>query len=127
VVQLREWGEVLLNLSAQGYYAQLIAKFRQNVIDGCGGSRRSRTMKQPDRYAVELVIFGLLNALVKSKAVEANILEHHVLMPLFHHMQAHESYKNKAPNEQERARHREISFACMTWHAHLENVLNRLK
>jgi hypothetical protein len=42
-------------------------------------------------------------------------------------MQAHESYKNKADSEQERARHSEISFACMTWHAHLENVLNRLK
>jgi len=30
-------------------------------------------------------------------------------------------------SEQERARHNEISFECMTWHAHLENVLNRLK
>jgi Transposase DDE domain len=50
-----------------------------------------------------------------------------VLVPLFHHMQAHESYKSKAANEQERARHNEISFECMTWHAHLENVLNRLK
>jgi hypothetical protein len=85
------------------------------------------TMKQPDRYAVELVIFGLLDALVKSKAVEVNILEHHVLAPLLHHMQVHEFYKNKAANEQERARHNEISFECMTWHAHLENVLNRLK
>ena len=84
-------------------------------------------MKQPDRYAVELVIFGLLDALVKSKAVEVNILEHHVLAPLLHHMQVHEFYKNKAANEQERARHNEISFECMTWHAHLENVLNRLK
>jgi len=28
------------------------------------------TMKQPDRYAVELVIFGVLGALVKSKARE---------------------------------------------------------
>ena len=84
-------------------------------------------MKQPDSYAIELVIFGLLNALVKSKAVEVNILEHHVLVPLLQHMQAHESYKNKAPNARERARHHEISFACMTWHAHLENVLNRLK
>jgi hypothetical protein len=87
----------------------------------------ARTMKQPDRYAVELVIFGLLGALVKSKAVEVNILEHHVLVPLFHHMQVHESYKNKAASEQERAQHNEISFECMTWHAHLENVLNRLK
>jgi hypothetical protein len=85
------------------------------------------TMKQPDRYAVELVIFGLLDALVKSKAVEVNILEHHVLAPLLHHMQVHEFYKNQAANEQERARHNEISFECMTWHAHLENVLNRLK
>ena len=84
-------------------------------------------MNQPDRYAVELVIFGLLDALVKSKAVEVNILEHHVLVPLFHHMQVHESYKNKAANEQERARHNEISFECMTWHAHLESVLNGLK
>ena len=40
-------------------------------------------MNQPDRYAVELVIFGLLDALVKSKAVEVNILEHHLLAPLF--------------------------------------------
>ena len=46
---------------------------------------------QPDRYAVELVIFGLIDALVKSKAVEVNILEHHVLVPLFDHMQAHKS------------------------------------
>jgi hypothetical protein len=61
-------------------------------------------MKQPDRYAVELVISGLLNALVKSKAVEVNILEHHVLVPLFHQMQARESHKNKAPNEQENGR-----------------------
>ena len=85
------------------------------------------TMKQPDRYAVELVIFGLLDALVKSKAVEVNILEHHVLAPLLHHMQVHESYKSQAASEQERAPHNEISFECMTWHAHLENVLNRLK
>jgi len=40
-------------------------------------------MKQPDRYAVELDIFGLLDALVKSKAVEVNILEHHVLVQRF--------------------------------------------
>jgi hypothetical protein len=84
-------------------------------------------MKQTDRYAVELVIFGLLDALVKSKAIEVSILEHHVVVPLFHHMQVHESYKNKAADEQERARHNEISFECMTWHAHLENELNRLK
>jgi hypothetical protein len=84
-------------------------------------------MNQPDRYAVELVIFGLLEALVKSRLVEVNILEDHVLEPLFHHMQVHESYKSKAASEQERARHNEISFECMTWHAHLENVLNRLK
>ena len=82
---------------------------------------------QPDRYAVELVIFGLLGALVKSNAVKINTLEDHVLVPLLHHMQVHESYKNTAPNEQERARHNEISFECMTWHAHLESVLNGLK
>jgi len=64
-------GEVLLNPTAQGYYTQLIAKFRQNVIDGCGVvAGAALTMKQPDRYAVELVIFGLLGALVKSKARE---------------------------------------------------------
>jgi hypothetical protein len=34
-------GEVLLKLTAQGYYAQLIAKFRQNVIIGSGRRRRS--------------------------------------------------------------------------------------
>jgi len=82
---------------------------------------------QPDRYAVELVISGLLGALVKSKAVKANILEDHLLAPLLHHMQAHESYKNKAATKQDRARHNEISFECMTWHAHLVNVLNGLK
>ena len=82
---------------------------------------------QPDRYAVELVISGLLGALVKSKAVKVNILEDHVLVPLLHHMQVHESYKNSAANEEERARHNEISFDCMTWHARLENVLNGLK
>ena len=80
---------------------------------------------QPDRYAVELVISGLLSALVRSKAVNVNILEDHVLVPLLHHMHVHESYK--AANEQERARHNEISFECMTWHAHLESVLNGLK
>jgi hypothetical protein len=84
-------------------------------------------MNQPDRYAVELVIFGLLEALVKSRVVEVNILERHVLEPLFHHMQVHESYRSEAASEQEGARHNEISFECMTWHAHLENVLNRLK
>jgi len=42
-------------------------------------------------------------------------------------MQEHESYKNKAADPQERARHNEISFECMTWHAHLESVLNGLK
>jgi hypothetical protein len=63
----------------------------------------------------------------ESKAVEVNILEDHVLIPLLHHMHAHESYKNKAASEQERARHNEISFECMTWHAHLETVLNGLK
>ena len=82
---------------------------------------------QPDRYAVELVISGLLGALVKSKVVKVNILEDHVLVPLLHHMQEHESYKNKAADPQERARHNEISFECMTWHAHLESVLNGLK
>ena len=82
---------------------------------------------QPDRYAVELVISGLLGALVKSKAVKVKILEDHVLVPLLHHMQVHESYKNKAADAQERARHNEISFECMTWHAHLENALNGLK
>ena len=46
---------------------------------------------QPDRYAVELVISGLLSALVRSKAVNVNILEDHVLVPLLHHMHAHES------------------------------------
>ncbi len=82
---------------------------------------------KPDRYAVELVISGLLNALVKSKAVKVNTLKDHVLVPLLHHMHVHESYRNKAANEQERARHNEISFECMTWHAHLESVLNGLK
>ena len=82
---------------------------------------------KPDRYAVELVISGLLGALVKSKAVKVNTLKDNVLVPLLHHMHVHESYENNAPNEQERARHREISFDCMTWHAHLENVLNGLK
>ena len=48
---------------------------------------------QPDRYAVELVISGLLSALVRSKAVNVNILEDHVLVPLLHHMHVHESYK----------------------------------
>ena len=84
-------------------------------------------MKQPDRYAVQLVIFGLLDALVRSEAVDINTLERHVLAPLFQRMRAHESYKNKAASEQERSQHNEISFECMTWHAHLENVLNRLK
>jgi hypothetical protein len=73
------------------------------------------------------VIFGLLGALVKSNAVKINTLADHVLVPLLHHMQVHESYENTAPNEQERARHNEISFECMTWHAHLESVLNGLK
>ena len=48
---------------------------------------------QPDRYAVELVISGLLRALVRSKAVNVNILEDHVLVPLLHHMHVHESYR----------------------------------
>jgi hypothetical protein len=34
--------DVRLNLTDQGYYAQLIAQLRQNVIDGFGGCRRSR-------------------------------------------------------------------------------------
>jgi hypothetical protein len=82
---------------------------------------------QPDRYAVELVISGLLGALVKSNAVKVNLLESQVLVPLLHHMQVHESYKNAAADPQERTRHNEISFECMAWHAHLENVLNGLK
>ena len=82
---------------------------------------------QPDRYAVELVISGLLRALVRSKAVNVNILEDHVLVPILHHMHVHESYKNEAANAQDRGRHNEISFECMTWHAHLESVLNGLK
>ena len=36
-------GEARLNLTAQGYYAQLIATFRQNVIDGFSGRSRSGT------------------------------------------------------------------------------------
>jgi hypothetical protein len=89
---------------------------------------KSKVVEKPsDRYAIELVISGLLGALVRSKAVKVNILEDHVLVPLLHHMQVHESYKNKAASEQERARHNEISFECMTWHAHLENVFNGLK
>ena len=82
---------------------------------------------QPDRYAVELVISGLLGALVKSNAVMVNILEDHVLVPLLHHMQVHESYKNRASDAQQRARHNEISSECMRWHAHLESALNGLK
>ena len=90
--------------------------------------RRSKVVEKPSaRYAVELVISGLLGALVRSKIVKVNILEDHVLVPLLHHMHAHESYTNKAASEQERARHNEISFECMTWHAHLETVLNGLK
>jgi hypothetical protein len=90
--------------------------------------RRSKVVEKPSaRYAVELVISGLLGALVRSKAVNVNILEDHVLVPLLHHMQVHESYKNKAADAQERARHNEISFECMRWHAHLESVLNGLK
>jgi hypothetical protein len=90
--------------------------------------RRSKVVEKPSaRYAVELVISGLLGALVRSKAANVNILEDHILVPLLHHMRVHESYKNKASSEQERARHNEISFECMTWHAHLENVLNGLK
>ena len=90
--------------------------------------RRSKVVEKPSaRYAVELVISGLLGALVRSKAVKVNILEDDILIPLLHHMRVHESYKNKATSEQERARHNEISFECMTWHAHLESVLNGLK
>ncbi len=81
----------------------------------------------PDRYAVELVIAGLMGALVKSKAVKVSTLEDHVLVPLFHHMQLHEGYKDKAQNDEDRERARDISFECMTWHAHLENVINSLK
>jgi len=89
---------------------------------------RSKVVEKPSaRYAVELVISGILGALVRSKAVKVNILEDHVLVPLLHHMQVHESYKDNAASEQERVRHNEISFECMTWHAHLENVLNGLK
>jgi hypothetical protein len=89
---------------------------------------KSEAVEKPSNgYAVELVISGLFGALVKSNAVKVNSLEDHVLVPLLHHMQVHESYKNKAANEQDRARHNKISFECMTWHAHLENVLNGLK
>ena len=90
--------------------------------------RRSKVVEKPSaRYAVELVISGLLGALVRSKAVNVNILEDHVLVPLLHHMQVHETYISRAADAQERARHNEISFECMTWHAHLESVLNGLK
>ena len=90
--------------------------------------RRSKVVEKPSaRYAVELVISGLLGALVRGKAVKVNILEDDILIPLLRHMRVHQSYKNKATSEQERARHNEISFECMTWHAHLENVLNSLK
>ena len=40
---------------------------------------------QPDRYAVELVISGLLSALVRSKAVKVNILEDHAAVALASH------------------------------------------
>ena len=36
-----------------------------------------------------------------------------MLVPLLHHMQVHESYKNKAANEQDRARHNKISFESL--------------
>jgi hypothetical protein len=81
----------------------------------------------PDNYAIEAVISGLLRMLVKSSVVKVSVLEEEVLGPLLHHIQVHESYSRKADSEKERARHNEISIECMTWHAHLENVLNGLK
>jgi hypothetical protein len=91
------------------------------------GRRQMNWQVPPDRYAVELAIAGLIGALVKSKAVKVSTLQSHILVPLFHHMQLHESYKEKATDPAERARHNEISIECMTWHAHMENVLNSLK
>jgi hypothetical protein len=82
---------------------------------------------QPDRYAVELIISGLLGALVQSKAVNVGVLEDRVLSPLLHHMQAHKSYMEKTEVSKERSRHNQISLECMTWHAHLESVLSGLK
>lgn len=81
----------------------------------------------PDKYAIEIVISGLLRVLVKSNVVKASVLEEHVLSPLLHHIRAHESYYRKADNAKERVRHNTIYVECMTWHAHLENALNGLK
>lgn len=81
----------------------------------------------PDRYAIKLVISGILGVLAKSNIATASTLEDQVLAPLLHHMQAHELYKHKAESQRERARHGKISAECMTWHAHLESVLNGLK
>ena len=81
----------------------------------------------PDRYAIELILAGIVGALVKSKAVKLNVLEDHVLVPLFQHMRTQDALKEKAVNEGDRERARDISFECMTWHAHMENVFNSLK
>ena len=81
----------------------------------------------PDRYAIELILAGIVGALVKSKAVKLNVLEDHVLAPLFQHMRTHDALKEQALNEEDRERARDISFECMTWHAHMENVFNSLK
>lgn len=81
----------------------------------------------PERYAFELVIAGIVGALVKSNAVKVQTLEDHVLVPLRHHMMLFESYKEKSTTEEERVRNRDVSFECMTWHAYMENVFNALK
>jgi hypothetical protein len=81
----------------------------------------------PDRYAVELILAGMMGALVKSKAVKVGMLEDHVLVPLLKHMQMYDAEKDKAGNEIEKTRAREIAFECMTWHAYMENVFNSLK
>lgn len=104
-----------------------MAQSRKNVIIALVVRAGHARIMKSDRYALELVVFGLVGALVESKNVRVNTLEDHVPGPLLHHMQMHESYENNAATEQERTRNREISFECMTWHAHLESVLNNLK
>jgi hypothetical protein len=81
----------------------------------------------PDRYAVELIVAGILGALVKSRATKVGVLEDHVLVPLLTHVQLHDRQAQKATTENEKERHQSVSFECMTWHTFLETVLNGLK
>lgn len=81
----------------------------------------------PERYVGEMIIAGLMGALVKSKAVKPKVFEDYVTAPLYHHYRLQYTCAEKADNEVDRKWHTAVEIECAQWHSYLVNVINSLK